>query len=127
MNIRSRLNRLEKTMPRNNDAMRGIVGRFYDELTEAEKDAYWAYYGSDRESMEALHGYFMDSLHFRVEKKPKPPTPQEHRATVREVEEIVQGFVDKYNSPEEREKREAAYQDLQRIGRQRKAACGANL
>lgn len=44
------------------------------------------------------------------------------KETVKEVETIVQGYKDKYNTAEARAKREKEYQELQEIGAKRAAA-----
>lgn len=97
-------------------------GAYYDELTNEEKTAYCDYLGTEREAFETVHGYVMGSLHIPIEKKPKPLTEAQFLERVREVEETVQGFVEEYNSPEAKADRERKYQELQRIGEQRKAA-----
>lgn len=97
-------------------------GAYYDECTDEEKNAYCAYYGTEREALEEVNGFILGTLHFQLERKPKPPTEAQFRERVREVEELVQAMTDEYNTPEARAKREAEYQELQRIGAQRKAA-----
>lgn len=97
-------------------------GAFYDECTDEEKNAYCAYYGTEREALEEVNGFILGTLHFQLERKPKPPTEAQFRERVREVEALVQAMTDEYNAPEARAKREADYQELQRIGAQRKAA-----
>lgn len=97
-------------------------GAFYDELTDEEKNAYCGYLGTEREALETVHGYILGTLHFKVERKPKPPTPEEHRARVREVEAYFEELRDEYNAPEAKAEREREYQEMKRIGAQRKAA-----
>lgn len=97
-------------------------GAYYDELTDEEKNAYCDYLGSERDAMEAVETMVTGTLHFPVKRKEKPLTEAQFRERVREVEEIVQGFVEEYNSPEAKADRERKYQELQRIGEQRKAA-----
>ena len=97
-------------------------GAYYDECTDEEKNAYCAYYGTEREALEEVNGFILGTLHFQLERKPKPPTEAQFRERVREVEELVQAMTDEYNTPEAKAKREAEYQELQRIGAQRKAA-----
>ena len=98
------------------------LGAFYDECTDEDKNAYCAYIGTEREALETVRGYLLGTLHFKLERKPKPPTPDEHRANVREVEAFFDEKRKEYNSPEVKAKREAEYQELQRIGAQRAAA-----
>ena len=97
-------------------------GAYYDELTDEEKTAYCDYLGTEREAFETVHGYIMGSLHIPIEKKPKPLTEAQFRERVREVEEIMQGFIEEYNSPEAKAERERQYQELKEIGAKRAAA-----
>ena len=97
-------------------------GAYYDECTDEEKNAYCAYYGTEREALEEVNGFILGTLHFQLERKPKPPTEAQFRERVREVEELVQAMTDEYNSPEAKAKREAEYQEMHRIGALRKAA-----
>lgn len=97
-------------------------GAFYDELTDEEKNAYCAYHGTERHALEEVNGYILGTLHFPVERKEKPLTEAQFRERVEEVEALVNAYKDEYNAPEARAKREAEYQELQRIGAQRKAA-----
>ena len=103
----------------------GLIARgaYYDELTDEEKNAYCLYIGnSDREGFESILDYFHSGLHFRIEPKPKPATEAQFRENIREVEAIMQGYIDEYNRPEAKAKREQEYQELQKIGELRKAA-----
>ena len=97
-------------------------GAYYDELTDEEKNAYCDYLGSERDAMEAVEAMVTGTLHFPVKRKEKPLTEAQFRERVREVEDIVNGYVEEYNAPEARAKREAEYQEMQRIGALRKAA-----
>lgn len=99
-------------------------GAYYDECTDEEKNAYCAYYGTEREALEEVNGFILGTLHFQLERKPKPPTEAQFRERVREVEELVQAMTDEYNAPEARAKREAEYQELQRIAKNRGAKEG---
>lgn len=98
-------------------------GAYYDEMTEDEKTAYCNYYGTERDTLEEIAGYFQGSLHFKITAKPKPLTEAQFKERVREVNAYVEKAIEEYNSPEEKAKREAEYQELQRIGQLRKAAC----
>lgn len=97
-------------------------GAYYDELTEDEKEAYCKYTGGNRDGLETLAEYFGGDLHFQLEPKRKPPTEHEFEIAEQEVEAAVDEIVKRFNSPEERAKREADYQELQQIGALRKAA-----
>lgn len=97
-------------------------GAYYDELTDEEKNAYCDYLGSERDAMEAVEAMVTGTLHFPVKRKEKPLTEAQFRERVREVEDIVNGYIEEYNAPEAKAKREAEYQELQRIGALRAAA-----
>ena len=97
-------------------------GAYYDELTDEEKNAYCDYLGSERDAMEAVETMVTGTLHFPVKRKEKPLTEAQFRERVREVEDIVNGYIEEYNAPEARAKREAEYQEMHRIGALRKAA-----
>ena len=106
----------------------GIVGElirrkaYYDELTDEEKNAYCDYLDIEREALETVEQAVTGTLHFKVKRKPKPPTKEELREAVREVEDAVQGYIDEYNSPEAKAKRQADFMELQTIRKQRRAA-----
>lgn len=113
------------------------AGRFYDELTTAEKELYKKYKeswgGGDIDYAAAYlseafakaaemegeapepppeRGYY----HYRLTKRKRPPTPEEHAARVKEVEQILLDLKEEYNSPEAKAQREAEYRELQEIG-----------
>ncbi|RKM60496.1 hypothetical protein D6855_07205 [Butyrivibrio sp. CB08] len=90
-------------------------GAYYDELTDEEKDAYCRYLGTERDALETVNGYVLGCLHFQLNRRPKPPTDAEHRATVKEVESYFDARIAEYNSPKARAQREADYQRQQRI------------
>lgn len=109
----ARINRVESAVNMSPDMSLSINlinrGAYYDELTEAEKDAYIRYLGfDDREVWESVERTVLESLgefdesflHFRLTPKPKPPTAEEHRRNVAEVEQFVNTAIDEYNSPE---------------------------
>ena len=124
--IKSRLRKAQANTHAGEDL--GIVaaaisrGAFYDELTDEEKNAYCAYHGTERHALEEVNGFILGTLHFHVERKEKPLTEAQFRERVEEVEALVNAYKDEYNAPEARAKREAEYQELQRIGAQRAAA-----
>ena len=99
----------------------------YDELTEKEQEEYKQYKESlggvaDDIAAAELDILFMDkkkeeAYHFPLTKRKRPPTEKEFQERVREVEEIFQGFVDEYNSPEAKAEREREYIELTRKGR----------
>ncbi len=88
------------------------AGVYYDELTDDEKNAYCRYQKCEREALETLNGYILGNLHFQLERRPKPPTEEEFRANVREIEEAVEEYKRQYNTPEARAKREAEYMKM---------------
>lgn len=102
------------------------AGRFYDELTDAEKELYQKYRESLGGVADDLAGarleiWFNDTppeiaFHFPLSRRKRPPTPEEHAARVKEVERIFLDLKEEYNSPEEKAKREAEYRELQEIG-----------
>ena len=88
MNVRQRLRRLEKgTGTPFADVLGWIrAGRYYDELSDSQKERYCLYRDCDRLGLEQVNGYF-NGLHFRLERNPAPPTPTQHAETVKELEE----------------------------------------
>lgn len=68
-------------------------GRYYDELTDAERDAYLDYVTlgkPDRTAFEEVHLMVCDTLHFELTKRPTPPkNQQELNERVKEVEALV--------------------------------------
>lgn len=124
--IKRRINKVQNNTS-NGEALAMVAGAidrkaYYDELTEEEKNAYCAYYGTEREALEEVNRYILGTLHFQVERKAEKLTETQFRERVREVEEIMQGMIAEYNAPEEKAKRETEYQELQEIGALRKAA-----
>lgn len=81
-------------------------GAYYDELTEEEKDAYCAYQGFNREAMETVEKMVKGTLHFQVERKPRPLTDAERKARAEEVEAYVMKAIEEYNRPETKAKQE---------------------
>ena len=97
-------------------------GRYYDELTPQEKKEVAAYWGTDRDTFEVVHGGIFNnySLHFRIERKPQPPrNRKEFNERLDEITAIFDEFAAEYNSPEAIAQREKEYRELQEIGRLR--------
>lgn len=104
-------------------------GAYYSELTEEEREAYKAY----KESLGAaandiaaaeLEIMFFDktpeeAYHFPLTKRRRPPTKEERAQRIREVEEIMNGFIEEYNAPEAKAEREREH--LERTQREREA------
>ena len=63
-----------------------------------------------------------EAYRFQLTKRQRPPTPEEHAQTVKEMEMLMKEIQDEYNSPEEVKKREAEYQRAREIGRLRQQA-----
>ena len=87
-NVKARLNRLEAQHSQGfADVLSWIrAGRYYDELSDSERERYCLYRGSDRMGLEQVEDYF-NGLHFQLESNPPPPTPTQHAETVKELEE----------------------------------------
>ena len=79
MNVRQRLRRLEKGTGTPFADVLGWIrqGKYYDELTPAERQRYCDYRGSDRLGFEQVEGYFCGGLHVRLKRNPAPPTSAE--------------------------------------------------
>ena len=97
-------------------------GAYYDELTEEEKNAYSEYMDIERDALERVNALVTGNLHFQLERRPKPPTKEEFRRAAAEVEAMVNAYREAYNAPEAQAKRAAEYEEIQRIGAQRRAA-----
>ena len=63
-----------------------------------------------------------EAYNFPLTKRERPPTPEEHTQTVKEMEMLMKEIQDEYNSPEEEKKREEEYQRAREIGRLRQQA-----
>ena len=120
-------NRIRKAQARSGEGLHHIAeliqaGAYYDAITDEEKEMYAEYRAIDRASLEELELLTGGSLHFKLERKPAPPTREQFSKNLDELEKIVDKYIEEYNAPEEVAKREAEYQELQRIGALRKAA-----
>lgn len=91
LSYKARLKRLEAHSNEGySDVLSWIkAGRYYDELSETEKERYCLYCGSDRIGLEQLEGYF-NGLHFQLERKSDPPTPNELAQRIQSVEQWVE-------------------------------------
>ena len=63
-----------------------------------------------------------EAFNFRLTKRERPPTPEEHAQNVKEVARLMAEAQAEYNSPEEEKKREEEYQRAREIGRLRQQA-----
>ena len=123
--------RLNGTTAGNLGRLAGLIaqGAFYDELTEDEKDAYCSYREFNREAMETVEKMVTGTLHFQVERKPRPLTDAEYKERVEEVKAYMKKATEEFNSEEAKRKREAEYQELQRLGELRRNDfyCGRDM
>ena len=95
-NIERRLTRLEIQKGEQYSDVLALIkkGKYYDELTEAERERYAQYYYSGNvtaKTIKTMHEMMGISLHFKLERKPKPPTPEEMEQRRREIEEYFVG------------------------------------
>ena len=98
-NIEHRLKRLEQRKGEQFTDVLVLIkkGKYYDELTEAQQERYAQYYyGFSRQSLNEFINVFRDkqtteaeAMHFLLEKKPKPPTPEEMEQRRIEIEEYM--------------------------------------
>lgn len=118
--IKNRLKKAQANAGQNLGRIAELIaqGAYYDELADEEKNAYCAYIGTERQALEEINGYILGTLHFPVEHKEKPITEAQFRERVREVEGIVHGFIEEYNTPEAAVQRERQYQELTKRGRE---------
>ena len=131
------LKRLERRIKQTDGDPNGTVlewirqRRRYNELTDDEREQYKRYKESiggvaDDIAVAELKIMFSipedEAYSFPLSKRQRPPTPEEHTQTVKEMEMLMKEIQDEYNSPEETKKREEEYQRIQEIGRLRKQA-----
>lgn len=103
-------------------------GAYYDELTDEEREAYKAYKESlggvaDDIAGAELEIMFFDktkeeAYHFPLTKRKRPPTKEELAQRVQEVEDIVNGYIEEYNTPEAKAEREREYLEMTQKGRE---------
>ena len=135
--VKGQLKRLEKRLKGDGDPDGKVLewirqGRRYNELTDEEKAAYIKYkesLGSGARDVAIAKLKIMlsdltedEAFNFRLTKRERPPTPEEHAQTVKEMERLMKEIQDEYNSPEEEKKREEEYQRAREIGRLRQQA-----
>ena len=103
LNVKSKLSRIEKRLKIDVDPNEKIIsewikaGRYYDELSDEEKELYNKYWDND---MSALYRMFEVEPHFELELKQPPLTDEQFRERCREIREIMQSVEDEYNSDE---------------------------
>lgn len=89
--IKSRLAKLQRKGGSFPDVLRWIAeGRFYGELADTARARYAAYWNF---WFWPILGYNLSTgtLHKPLERRPKPPTQEEHREIIKELERIVYG------------------------------------
>lgn len=107
-------------------------GACYEDLSEAEKEAYNRYRGFDS-GFEALNAAYAACMGIDVSEIRTPlekrPTPEELEARRKQLAEWMEESDREYNSPEAVAKREAEYAELQRIGELRRQdfMCGRDM
>ena len=90
--IKSRLAKLQQKGGSFPDVLRWIAeGRFYDELADTECARYAAYWSTTPSVLEELELAATGTLHKPLERRPKPPTQEEHREIIKELERMVYG------------------------------------
>lgn len=97
--ITRRINKLERQQAHNYaDVVSWIrEGRYYDELSDSEKERYCSYRNCDRIGLEQVVGYFFDGLHVPLERRPAPPTEAERVQRVKDIEEWFRRTQTEYN------------------------------
>lgn len=65
--------------------------RFYDRLSEQERNLYCTYRNDDRQALEQVNLLVCGNLHFELERNAAPPTAAEHEQNIVEVESMVKG------------------------------------
>ena len=83
-------------------------GAYYDELTDEEREAYKRYKESLGGVTDDIAGAELDIMlfnkskeeayHFPLTKRKRPPTKEEFAQRAREVENIVNGYIEDYNA-----------------------------
>lgn len=83
---------LRKARARREDAAQW-QGRFYDALSDEEREDYARYYGGGhfgREAIETVNMAARGTLHFELaRRRTEPPTPEEHQEMLDEIEKAI--------------------------------------
>lgn len=88
--IKTRLAKLQQGGGSFPDVLRWIAeGRIYDELEDTERARYAAYWNTTPRVLEELELAATGTLHKPLERRQKPPTPEEHRKIIKELEKMV--------------------------------------
>ena len=90
MKYKTRINRLEKRFDNTfADVLVWIKEkRYYDEMTDYEKSTYCNYWGCEKSIMEEIKLTITGTLHFQIEQKPTPLTPEQHQKCIKEIDDI---------------------------------------
>lgn len=92
----ARITRLEARADSLNDArsMDALIAerRFYDALSDDERQRYADYKHLDRAALEEVNALVLGSLHFELEPNHRPPTTAEMKAIIADVETIVRSI-----------------------------------
>lgn len=89
--IKARLAKLQQEGDSFPDVLRWIAeGRIYGELADAERARYAAYWNTTPRVLEELELAATGTLHKPLERRPKPPTQEEHREIIKELESVGQ-------------------------------------
>lgn len=68
-------------------------GKYYDDLTDEQKERYCLYKGSDRKIVEDVQFYLFDgNMHFLLEENELPPTTEEMKGIIDDVERKLFGI-----------------------------------
>ncbi len=91
MRYKSRINRLEKRFSCEfADVLEWVKkGRYYDELSNEEKNYYCHYWGYEKKTIEEIELAIMGTLHFKTERKPTPPTPEQYQELIGKIEKAL--------------------------------------
>ena len=90
--IKARLAKLQQEGDSFPDVLRWIAeGCIYDELADTERARYAAYWNTTPRVLEELELAATGTLHKPLERRPKPPTQEEHREIIKELERMVYG------------------------------------
>ena len=66
-------------------------GRFYDELSDEQRQRYCECRGIERNAFEEVEKAVSGSLHFQLEPKPDPPTPSKLREIIKQIQSYLKG------------------------------------
>lgn len=84
MDVLKRIDRLQASRCSEQARIMKLIaaGAFYDEVAEADKDAYCEYRHYNRQAMEQIEMLVKNTLHFRLEKIPEPEPLEKIQAEI---------------------------------------------